>query len=647
MIAANVYKQGELKVKRIALFSSGVGFYELSGELSGANRIALPFALEQMDDALKSLTIYDSASVSPFVGYPSEETINRTLASLRINLRGEPTIENILSSLKGESVEIFAPQKIVGKIVGVQTRENAKDGANFRESALTLYADGALRQVAIKEIASYRFVSASVSAEFEKALLFLQSANNGDRRVLNLYLDGTKKRDVRASFVVAAPVWKANYRLDLGADTPFLQAWAIIDNASDVDWEDVELSLAVGRPVSFTQPYYAPFYTRRPELPLSIAGAAQANTYESGFYDAALEEDAVEIAAPSFAAESSVSYKELRASTASSPVVQQNYQTANAKAAGEQYIYALKNKISLPRRQSAMAPLTQGAIGARKVLIYNAANGQNPALGIELTNTLDAKLPAGAITVYDDGIYAGDALLKFLPQKEKRLIAYGDDLSVRGIVNQSSSSAIYGAKISKGVIQITNKHTYAKEYAFKNGSDSAKTLILEHPITPAAKLVEPIKPGEKTESLYRFETSLGANKETTFRVKEERLTTSSVVISEQPYSSLIVYISDASYPEKVRAALKKAEPLYAELTRAKTNLSEAQKNLERKTKDQERVRSNLIAVGAESSQGKNYATQLVEIDKEIADINKAVGAAESDRRKAQKAYEDYIAQLEI
>jgi hypothetical protein len=652
--AASAFKDGELKVKSVTLFSSGVGFYELGGEISGASKIVLPFDLSQMNDALKSLAVYDSASVSPFVSYPSEETLKRALESLRIDLAGKPSIEGILASLKGEVVEIAAPQKIRGRIVGVQTRENVKEGASFEESVVTLFSDGELKQIATKEAGSFRFVNPKVNAEFEKALLFLASANSGDRRTLNLYLDGTKKREVRASYVIAAPVWKANYRLDLSAKKPFLQGWAIIDNASDVDWEDATLSLAVGRPVSFTQPYYAPFWTRRPELPLSIAGFARADTYESGFGEPAadfaeeeMEEGALYETAPLSSVGRSFDVSAAKEYARPAPSIAQNYDAASAQAVGEQFIYTLKNKISLARRQSAMAPLAQGEIGARKVSIYNAARGRHPTLGIELTNTLGVKLPAGAITIYDGGVYAGDALLEFLPLKEKRLINYGDDLSARGIINQKVAETIDSAKISKGVIKTVTKHAYTTEYAFKNSANAEKTLIVEHPISRGANLIAPSKPSEKTETLYRFEIVLPADKETTFAVKEERISSSSSVLTGQPFDSLIVYIANSSYPAKVRDALKKAEPLAAELDRQKTRLKDAQKSLDRKSKEQERIRANLLAVGAESAQGKSYAARLAEIDNEIAEIHEEIESGESDRKKAQKAYDDYIAKLEI
>ncbi|MDR1911141.1 MAG: DUF4139 domain-containing protein [Helicobacteraceae bacterium] len=644
------FKDSELAVKKIALFSSGVGFYELGGELNGASKIALSFDRSQMDDVLKSLAIYDSSSVSPFISYAGEETIERALQSLRIDLKGKPTIENILLSLKGESVEIAAPNKVIGKIVGVQTRQSAKDGASFEESVLTLFSDGKLTQTTIKEIESYRFTDPKINETLEKALLFLASANNGDRRVLNLYLDGKKKREVTTSFVIEAPVWKANYRLDLSPQKPFLQGWAIIDNASDSDWNNVELSLVVGRPVSFRQPYYAPFYTKRPELPLMIEGFAQATTYESGYAQAATADTAFN-ANKSFsrskAVESEAYFEAAYGADAQPAPFAQNYETALAKAAGEQFVYTLKNKITLARRQSAMAPLTQGAIDARKVVIFSEKRGQNPTLGVELKNSLDIKLPAGAISVYDGGVYAGDALLEFLPQNEKRLIGYGDDLSVRGIVNQRVNSSIDSVKIAKGVMTIASKSVYYKEYAFKNNSNSAKTLILEHPIAYNSKLIEPSKPLEKTESLYRFEVALNANKETKFSVAEESRTKNQITILDVPYNTLLVYIDNVSYPKEVREALEKAAPYALELDSAKIALAAAQKNLERKSKDQDRIRQNLVAVGADSAQGKNYAGELVALDKEIAALNKSIDDAIKAQNRAQKAYDDYIAKLKI
>ena len=48
---------GKLNLKKVALFKSGVGYFELRGSVEAGEGIELHFKREQMNDLLKSLTI--------------------------------------------------------------------------------------------------------------------------------------------------------------------------------------------------------------------------------------------------------------------------------------------------------------------------------------------------------------------------------------------------------------------------------------------------------------------------------------------------------------------------------------------------------------------------------------------------------------
>ncbi|MDR1748473.1 MAG: hypothetical protein LBR47_05380, partial [Spirochaetaceae bacterium] len=104
-------------LKKIALFSSGVGFFEHSGTASGDAELTLPFDYGAVNDVLKSLVIRDPGTVSPSVSYPSEQTHIRTLRSLSIDLSGNPGIADILGGLRGAEVQIYAPTLITGRIM--------------------------------------------------------------------------------------------------------------------------------------------------------------------------------------------------------------------------------------------------------------------------------------------------------------------------------------------------------------------------------------------------------------------------------------------------------------------------------------------------------------------------------------------------
>ena len=68
-----------------------------------------------------------------------------------------------------------------------------------------------------------------------------------------------------ASYMTPAAVWKSSYRLMFGAaGEPTLEGWAIIDNTSGDDWNNVRLAVVSGKPVSFITQLYEPRYVQRP-----------------------------------------------------------------------------------------------------------------------------------------------------------------------------------------------------------------------------------------------------------------------------------------------------------------------------------------------------------------------------------------------
>ena len=87
-----------------------------------------------------------------------------------------------------------------------------------------------------------------------------------------MYIDSTdaKAREVVAAYTIPSAVWKSSYRLVFEASgPPSLEGWAIVDNTTGEDWNNITLSLVSGRPISFISQLYPPRFLRRPvvELP--------------------------------------------------------------------------------------------------------------------------------------------------------------------------------------------------------------------------------------------------------------------------------------------------------------------------------------------------------------------------------------------
>ncbi|HOT61582.1 MAG TPA: hypothetical protein PLU93_01815 [Treponemataceae bacterium] len=662
-LSAETKGSADLPIRRVVLFSSGVGYFEHAGSVEGNAVATLPFKLEEINDALKSLIVIDPKSSSPSVTYPSEDTLLRTLQSLRVDLSGAGDIASILGSLRGAEVTVFAPEAVNGRILGVEARSVGPEG----ETALflSLMTKEGIRSLAMSEISTYAFADARIAEDLNRALdlLLASSSRDGQRRDLQVNLPGSGSRPVSIGYVIASPVWKVSYRLDLSGKTPYLQGWAIVDNASDIDWNGVRLSLVTGRPVSFVQNLYNPLYLNRPVLPLSIAGIAEARTYASGFGESKAARGAMP-AAPAkakrmeareeaYEAEAAYDY----AASEPAPValgytdMQLNATTVvttDASAAGDQFEFTVKTPVTLERRRSAMLPLVEAGIKAERVSVYSGARRDaHPMLCASIVNDSGMKLPAGPITVFDGGVYAGDALIEFFPQGEKRIVAFGEDISVNGMSEAKGSSEIAGATVAAGVLKISRRNTAERVYTFKNASDRARKIVIEHPITRGSELAEPATFDEKTESLYRFSLDVPAGAERTLTVRERTIVGESIVLTDQNPDVIAFYAGSAQVPEKVRAALAKGIEFKKVADEAARVLAEFQAKRAERGSEQDRVRRNLDSVGRDTQQGKEYLRRMIAIDAEMDELAGKIDEAKKRVVDTKKAYVEYLSKMTI
>ncbi len=647
----------DIPVTKVALFSSGVGFFEHSGTVRGDTQATLQFDLTAVDDVLKSLVIGDPESVSPSVSYSSEDTLFRTLKSLKIDLSGNPGMAELLSGLRGAELRVSAPMEITGRIVGVEMRgETEKIPAG---AWLSLFTKDGLRVIALSEISIFSFTDRKIAVDLDRALDLIISSRDTQTRTLQVNLPGKGERNVTLGYVIASPVWKASYRLDLAGDKPLLQGWAIVDNAGNMDWNGVALSLVTGRPVSFIQKLYAPLYLARPVLPLSIAGIAEAQTYESGYDNMMYTEEFAgsmdEMAAPApIMAESAAKAVGRSAvdSKKQNSVSGGMIETTVARSAGDQFEFTVRNPVTLARQRSAMIPLVESAVKAEKISVFSGAKAQgggmiHPMLCADVSNSTGMKLPAGPITVFDDGIYAGDALIEFFPENDKRIIAFGEDLSVTGSVNPSSTQETVSVTVTKGIMTITRRYTHLKTYFFKNASARSRTIVIEHPITQGSSLVSPVIYRDKTDSLYRFNMSLPAGGEARFEVKEISPVQETVVLSQLRLDSFVYYTSNRDIPQKVKAALEKAMEFKRKAEDAKTVQTILETKRTEKITEQDRIRKNLQAAGNDTQQGKEYLKKLTQADTEIDSLAGQIDSARKSVIETQKAYENYLTTLTL
>lgn len=275
----------KLPLKKIVLFNSGVGFFQHDGQITGAATVELKFNVDDVNDLLKSMVVQDlgGGQVST-VTYGSKDPITKTLQTFAIDLTEKPTIAQLLVQVRGERVELVPQvgQPVQGVILGVEHRQQppTDKGDVFTNDYINLVTDDGLRSFKLNDISQFKLLDAKLNAELNQALVTLAMSHATDKKSVTLNFNGAGQRDVRVGYVQESPIWKTSYRLVLDeTEAPFLQGWAIVENTSEEDWSEVNLTLVSGRPISFQMNLYDPLYVHRPMVEPELFASLRPQRY--------------------------------------------------------------------------------------------------------------------------------------------------------------------------------------------------------------------------------------------------------------------------------------------------------------------------------------------------------------------------------
>jgi chaperonin cofactor prefoldin len=626
----------ELPVKQVVLYKHGVGFFERSGRLGPGESARLDFNASEMNDVLKSLTIEErgGGKISG-LRYDSMDPLGHKLAEFPFQIGAAQPLSVMLDQLKGARLELkFGNETVAGAIVN--GRLVAGSDKQPEREQLTLMLDGGeLRTLDLSAATGIHFTDPQLQQQFHDYLAALAAARSKEKR--SVYIDSTdaKEREVVASYMIPAPVWKSSYRLIFGASgQPVLEGWAIVDNTTGEDWTKVQLSLVSGRPISFVSQLYAPKYVDRPTAELADDRAARPVVHEGGYVPSAGLGGGFGTgsgggvgggvmrpqmrAAPAPMAVAGMAMAETMQVAPSSIVA-----SATAGELGELFEYRIAQPVTIRKDESAMLPFLQQPIEARKLLIYSDHSSQHPTNAAELTNSSGKTLDGGPITVYDGGAYGGEALMETLKAGDKRLISYAVDIGTRITEAFGGKQAVVREiHAARGILTTKLAAEESRTYTVRNVDKKAKTLIIEHPLRPGYTLLNQ-KPAEKTASAYRFEIQLAPGATQEFPVSEERVYDQTYQVTSLTPDVILSYVSNRTLTDAGRKELQRIADQKRQLADNDQALQEAEGQTRDLTADEERIRQNigsLNSVSGQQQQVQNYARQLDAHEQQLATL---------------------------
>src|SRR5271166_178810 len=107
----------DLVLKRVMLSSAGVGYFEYEAEVDGAVTLGLDVKLDQVDDVLASLVVFDSAGGVGTVELPGRDTDRAVFGKLPFGPEALQSPVAYLNALQGVEVTIQGTQPLSGRVI--------------------------------------------------------------------------------------------------------------------------------------------------------------------------------------------------------------------------------------------------------------------------------------------------------------------------------------------------------------------------------------------------------------------------------------------------------------------------------------------------------------------------------------------------
>ncbi len=674
----------KLEVKKVIIFKHGVSYFILEGAQKGSGTFELEFKVDEMNDVLKSLFVLDTSEKGYIssISYDAALESSQLLKSIMLDVPDHDTFTSLVMQIKGAKVNLTvgSSESLTGTVMGIEFIDKLVNESKIIEKLLTLLKDdGVISKIPFTEITSIEILNEELKKDLK---FFLDTTIAGKKKDAKKIIvncesggDDAVDRNIVVSYIRESPIWKTSYRLIMSKQQAkdqkcLLSGWCMVENTTNEDWDNIQLSLVAGMPVSFVYDFYRPIFMVRPKIQPPKVLSARPTEIEDGidresFKDMApcaepspvmaqmpSERRAMERAiggAPGGGAYGMMTTPTSTTGDLSDDQLMTKFKAqtaAQTKDLGELFEYNISNPVSIKRKHSALVPILTEEIKAKRILLYNKnEHDKNPNACLEITNNTSLTLERGPVTIiYDDNL-AGEAIVPFLNKEDTRLLNYAVEQAVI-ITHEEKSENLNVHRVSFG-------GAYAYEYYFtdmmttykiKNKTSEDKVLYLDHPKTYGFSFTEkPIDP-EETANYWRFTIKIKPKEGLSLNLKERKENYASYYLWNWSKDDILkrvsFYIQQKFINQKLEAQLSELAGLIGKLNDLRVSKTKLETERNQMNEEQARLRENVRVLGTssqESSLREKYVKKLSEqenrfetIKKEIDRLDKEINVLSQD-----------------
>lgn len=676
---------------RVDLFSQGVGVFQYQGTVHGTQTQTLSLRSGQINDVLGSLVFQDTGGGSAGeVTFPAATPLSVTLQSFRLDINNTPSRRQLLQQLRGVSITLALKKpahcKVTGRIIDLLhrgfymppmqpgspvVRYNAGPaiigGAGWY---INIFSHNKLQHIPLNNVQSIRINNRRLRESLNKALDAVADQPSSHRRPITLWFKGRGTRMVRFAYLLETPLWRMTYRLILPPpeksttqNKAVLQGMAIVANQTGMNWNNVQLDIRGGEPLSFIKNLYQPLYMWRPIAPAPAGTSLVPQTYSQGAISGAYSAHAM--TSQGFSGGGGGGFAALRPAqmrpfnalqatmalpkTASMKAAQKSFnplQGVNAMASAgvvhPAFDYHVKH-ITVPRQQSAVVPVLVTPIGVQRLDLFTIGQpSTHPFLAARITNDTHKFLPPGMLTVYTGSIFEGQAELGALPQGQHHVYSYAVDQSVRvRFKHFSQHTSLIAASMKQSQLSLRNQITVNNLYDVHNTAAHQRTLVARSSVQKNWNILLPTQGVTLHKQQYQYTLKIAPAGKAVLHIRQQQNQTQIMDLSGQDIAGLRSVLQTKGLPKNIVAAIRKAMTLMKVVQQRQGVVTGTAARIMQAQSDELRLRQNLQAMKKVSPVYNKIATQLAALDTHLMTLQRQQRIEQQSVNTAQLAVTDY------
>lgn len=717
--------QDGLTLERVVLYRNGIGYFERVGEVEG-DVLVIKVRKDQVNDLLKSLTVVERSggkALSVSMPLDPQSWANAALATLG---PGRGSLAEVLDALRGtRTVLTTTDGTLSGRIVMVERIEEEPDpvlrtpaGREGGPSALgidhkvTLLDDDELRVVRLSKVKSIRLEDGDLAMQFNRSLDATAGEGMFQQVDVAIRLAEASSHELLLSYVVAAPMWKPTYRVVLpegGKGKALLQGWAVVDNVSGEDWQNVKMALTSGAPIAFRYDLHTPREIDRADLTEEgVRRRAAVAIGETTFEETeALEEDTkkekekaadkggdfrsdddgladAESGVPMGGAGRAAANKQLAPAPAAPPpppmamkpqapaadepaqsidfesLKRSTLATARAAQVSGLTRFDLGDRVTVPDGSSTMVAIVNATVDGEETFLYRPGGAgvgfeQNPYRVVRFKNTTPFVLEPGPIAIYAGGSFVGEGLSEAVGTNTSATIPFAvePDILVTSTVKRDGDQ-LRLVRILRGVLEVESFARSVTTWRVKSrAKKSGLTVLIRHAKSGWNYELTTRPPGtEDLQGAYLIPLAVAAGQtEGELTVEERTPSQMSISIWDGRAIELLegLLVSTNLTPE-ARTKLEPVVKLRQAIGKIDTMLDGLKRQQQELDERAEETRQNLRAIEKDQAAGALRARltkRLEEFTSEADKIGRQIVELSSERLEQKINLEDLLEDLDL